>query len=157
MRVTFQRSFSAAHRLWSDASKCQNIHGHNYRVTIEVTGPVGMESGMVTPFEWVKEIVDNYDHCLILHVQDPNLHELGHITRVVILDDLPTTENLAHQIAKEIADMLAVDGRERRVKVTLAETDNITATSRAEVSTERSFRAHDPGRGDDARHEDSLH
>jgi 6-pyruvoyltetrahydropterin/6-carboxytetrahydropterin synthase len=104
-----------------------NIHGHNYRVSITIEGPLGAESQMVVPFDWIKDVVDNYDHALILHVQDPNLHELGFMTRVVVMDNLPTTEVVAQQIAQEIADMLSVDHREREVKVTLAETDNIVA------------------------------
>lgn len=126
-RVTFHRTFSAAHRLWSDVSKCANIHGHNYRVSVGITGPVGEESRMVVPFDWIKEVVDNLDHALLLHVRDPQLHELGNMTRVVIFDDLPTTEIVAQYIAQEIADMLSVDDHIREVNVTLAETDSIIA------------------------------
>jgi 6-pyruvoyltetrahydropterin/6-carboxytetrahydropterin synthase len=126
-KVTFHRTFSAAHRLWSDVSKCSNIHGHNYRVSVGVVGRVGEESRMVVPFDWIKEIIDNFDHALILHVMDPKLHELGGMTRVVITDDLPTTEVLAQQIAQEIADLLSVDDTIREVNVTLAETDSIIA------------------------------
>ena len=82
---------------------------------------------MVVPFEWVKDVIDNFDHALLLHVRDPQLHELGNMTRVVITDDLPTTETVAQQIAQEIADMLSVDDTIREVNVTLAETDNIVA------------------------------
>lgn len=133
MKVIFHRTFSAAHRLWSDSSKCQNIHGHNYKVTIEITGPVGAESGMVIPFDWIKEIVDYYDHTLILAESDPQMHELGAVTKVVTLPTLPTTENMARTIATQIANALSVDGKEREVKVTLAETDSITAQGRAKV------------------------
>jgi 6-pyruvoyltetrahydropterin/6-carboxytetrahydropterin synthase len=126
-KVTFHRTFSAAHRLWSDSSKCSNIHGHNYRVSVGIVGRIGEESRMVVPFEWVKDVIDNFDHALLLHVRDPQLHELGNMTRVVITDELPTTETVAQQIAQEIADMLSVDDTIREVNVTLAETDNIVA------------------------------
>jgi 6-pyruvoyl-tetrahydropterin synthase len=82
---------------------------------------------MVVPFDWIKEVVDNLDHALLLHVLDPGLHELGNMTRVVIFNDLPTTEVVAQQIAQEIADMLSIDDTIREVNVTLAETDNIVA------------------------------
>jgi 6-pyruvoyltetrahydropterin/6-carboxytetrahydropterin synthase len=128
--------FSAAHRLWSDPSKCQNIHGHNYRVRIIIRGPLGAEGKMVVPFDWVKEVIDRYDHSLILDEADPNLHELGIFTRVVTTRGVPTTEALAQQIADEIADMFPTQPNvTREVWIQLGETDNIIAYGRA-TSTE---------------------
>jgi 6-pyruvoyltetrahydropterin/6-carboxytetrahydropterin synthase len=126
MKVLFHRSFSAAHRLWSDVSKCHNIHGHNYKVHITITGPLGRENRMVVPFDYVKEVVDRYDHALILDEADPNLHELGELTRVVTTPGVPTTEVLSQQIANEVAEVFPNTQR-REVMVTLAETDNIVA------------------------------
>jgi 6-pyruvoyltetrahydropterin/6-carboxytetrahydropterin synthase len=146
--VHFHRVFSAAHRLWSDSSKCQNIHGHNYHVQIIIKGPVGAESGMVVPFDWIKEVIDRYDHSLVLAEGDPELHELGAVTRVVTTRGLPTTENLAQEIAFAIADLFPASGKEWKVVIRLAETDNISAYARAtstEVQDLGDLRTHDPG------------
>lgn len=136
-RVTFHRTFSAAHRLWSDASKCSNIHGHNYRVSVSIEGPLGNDNKMVVPFDWIKAIIDQYDHALLLDKSDPLAHELGAITTVRLIDALPTTEVMAQIIANEIAEQLSVDIQRREVQVTLAETDNIVAFGRAATKTAR--------------------
>jgi len=53
MRTTIckQYHFEAAHRLPKvpDGHKCQNLHGHNYRVDVHLSGPVDW-SGFVRDF-----------------------------------------------------------------------------------------------------------
>jgi 6-pyruvoyltetrahydropterin/6-carboxytetrahydropterin synthase len=44
--------FEAAHRLPNvpEGHKCARLHGHSFRVTVHVEGPVGAESGWVVDF-----------------------------------------------------------------------------------------------------------
>lgn len=100
----FSRTFSAAHRVWNDESKCSNIHGHNYQV--EVTVEIGRlnEQNFVAPFDAIKETIDWFDHALIIDVDDP-LREavvaLGLVVRLV--PGVPSTEFMAREIAVRIA------------------------------------------------------
>ncbi|HEY7419876.1 MAG TPA: 6-carboxytetrahydropterin synthase [Ktedonobacteraceae bacterium] len=126
--VTFTRVFSAAHRLWSDSSKCSNIHGHNYRVKVKIKRThLGVESGMVVPFALVKEEIDKFDHKLILDVSDPQKEIFVSVTSVVLVRDLPTTENMAQFLADDILLLMRNSGDRCEVFVTLTETDNIEA------------------------------
>jgi len=60
-------NFDAAHKLPDYEGKCRNLHGHTYKLEVEVRGEVDRSSGMVIDFtklskivhEWV---VDIYDH-----------------------------------------------------------------------------------------------
>jgi 6-pyruvoyltetrahydropterin/6-carboxytetrahydropterin synthase len=52
MEVFRRFGFEAAHRLPNVAPdhKCARLHGHSFRVTVHVEGPVGSESGWVMDF-----------------------------------------------------------------------------------------------------------
>jgi 6-pyruvoyltetrahydropterin/6-carboxytetrahydropterin synthase len=55
--VFIEDSFDAAHWLPNvpDGHKCKRMHGHTYRVRIEMTGPVGAETGWVMDYETIQK------------------------------------------------------------------------------------------------------
>lgn len=61
-------TFEAAHRLPNAPAghKCTRLHGHSFRVTVRVTGPVGPATGWVMDFGEIKAamqpILDGLDH-----------------------------------------------------------------------------------------------
>ena len=68
MEVFRRFGFEAAHRLPNVAPdhKCARLHGHSFRVTVHVEGPVGAESGWVMDFADLdaaaRPVVDQLDH-----------------------------------------------------------------------------------------------
>ena len=143
MKAIFTRRFSAAHRLPDDPSPCQRVHGHNYVVQIEIqTDGVG---DMVVPAEWVKSHVDGvFDHKLVLHEKDPLVTyiPLEWVREwIQLLPCVPTTENLAIYIAKEMLGMAEVYGIDNHnpsptkigVRVSVQETPTITAVTYQET------------------------
>jgi 6-pyruvoyltetrahydropterin/6-carboxytetrahydropterin synthase len=59
-------SFDAAHRLERYHGKCENLHGHTYRMSVEIEGSPDAE-GMIVDFAQIKETVDRevvskFDH-----------------------------------------------------------------------------------------------
>eukprot|EP00040_Diaphanoeca_grandis_P020546 m.109308 g.109308 ORF g.109308 m.109308 type:complete len:150 (-) comp27945_c0_seq1:50-499(-) len=75
--ISRTESFSSAHRLHSKQlsaeknkevfSKCNNIHGHNYKITVTVYGEIDPITGMVMDISKLKLIMkeyvlDNLDH-----------------------------------------------------------------------------------------------
>ncbi|WP_339060327.1 6-carboxytetrahydropterin synthase QueD [Tepidibacillus marianensis] len=69
-----EHSFDSAHFLANYEGKCGNIHGHRWKVEIEVQSEAlvsgGQLDGMVIDFGFLKRdlksIVDYYDHSLII-------------------------------------------------------------------------------------------
>jgi 6-pyruvoyltetrahydropterin/6-carboxytetrahydropterin synthase len=57
-------NISAAHRLELDyESKCQNIHGHNWLITVHCKAAKLDQNGMVTDFSAIKEQIEDFlDH-----------------------------------------------------------------------------------------------
>ena len=83
--------FSSAHQLRNYEGKCENIHGHNWKVEALVTGSKLNEAGMLIDFKCLKDMVNQLDH------EDINLvmHPLN-----------PTAENISRYLAEKIQGIL---------------------------------------------------
>ncbi len=68
--------FCAAHFISYEKTRCERVHGHNYRVTAEVTAPLD-ENYLVLDFiefkRILREITDELDHHVILPLNNPIL------------------------------------------------------------------------------------
>jgi 6-pyruvoyltetrahydropterin/6-carboxytetrahydropterin synthase len=68
MEVFKEFTFEAAHRLPNvpDGHKCARLHGHSYRVSVHVDGPVNSGAGWVQDFAQikcaVKPVIAQLDH-----------------------------------------------------------------------------------------------
>lgn len=102
-----EHSFDSAHFLAGYDGKCGNIHGHRWKVQIEVQSDAlvegGQLDGMVIDFsdlkKDVKEIVNYYDHALIIQEGTMRDETLNCITsdgfKVINVSFRPTAENFA--------------------------------------------------------------
>lgn len=102
MKVTVSRNahFNAAHRLyrkdWDEAQnnavfgKCNNhnFHGHNYELTVSVTGPIDPLTGYVIDIKVLKDII--YEE-----VELPFDHKNLNLDVPEFADLNPTAENIA--------------------------------------------------------------
>lgn len=81
--------FDAAHYLPNYAGKCSNMHGHTWRVEVEVTGEKDSITGFVMDLTLLKKIasqaIESFDH-----------QQLNQFI------SMPTCENLAHNIASYV-------------------------------------------------------
>lgn len=135
MRTTVRRfiDIDAGHRVARHESKCRHLHGHRYRVTVEVEGPVldddGPEHGMVIDFARVKsalaDLHDQWDHRLLLGADDPLVPMMVDLPGIVVLPVQPTAENLAALAADHLGALLAPLAV---VRVDVEETASCTAT-----------------------------
>ena len=126
MKITVHRKahFNAAHRLfrkeWDDDrnfevfGKCSNphYHGHNYELTVSVTGEPNPETGFVMDLKILKELIyteveEAFDH-KNLNVEVPEFKEL-----------IPTAENIAVVIWNKLRTKIQED---HDLEVTLYET-----------------------------------
>lgn len=68
--------FSAGHFITFDGDVCERLHGHNYRVTAEVAGPLD-ENHYVVDFialyDGLRKIVDRLDHRMLLPTEHPRI------------------------------------------------------------------------------------
>lgn len=116
--VTIIDSFSAAHNLRYYEGKCENLHGHNWRVEVTVSADELDPPGMVIDFKILKKMVSDVlaeiDHCY--------LNELAYFDTIN-----PTSENIARFIYSKISEQLTHE-RLKVEKVNVWETPTSCAT-----------------------------
>jgi len=110
--------FAAAHQLTMVGEKCENLHGHNWKVEVYVRGEKTDDAGVLMDFGIIKkdvrEIMAMLDH--------KYLNELEYFQQ-----GQPTSENIAYFVATELQKR--IDNQAVSIsKVTAWESDNAAAT-----------------------------
>ena len=126
MNLTVSRRyrFPAAHVLRSEAlsdeenarlyGKCSNLHGHDYRIEVTVTGPVDPISGQIIAPERLDGLVER-------HVLGPLDH--SDLSRHPwFAERVSTAENVARVIHEQLAGPIAQQGGARLAQVRVQET-----------------------------------
>ena len=142
MKVAKRFRWEAAHRLPWHAGECANLHGHSYRMTVELEGTPD-ERGMLIDFKEVKRVleplVDAWDHAVLVAETDEELMQVVQQTgwKHVVFPDDTTAENLAAYVADhlrdEASDLLRARGV-TSVRVRLAETETCYAEAERTLS-----------------------
>lgn len=106
--VEKELEFSAAHNLkLSYESKCENLHGHNWKVKIRCEASCLNNDGMVVDFKKIKDLIMNlFDH-KYLNVELKKLHSNLYNLNIGDVEDInPTAEIIAYYIRKVIQNFL---------------------------------------------------
>lgn len=139
IRVTKDFNFEMGHALDHHDGKCKHLHGHTYHLSVTILGDPkpsteSPDSGMVIDFGNLKkivksEIVDKYDHSLVLHKDSKyltNIESWPHTERLYLTDYQPTCENLLLEFVAILKPYFKGDVELVRMKL------NETTTSYAE-------------------------
>lgn len=70
MKITKEITFDSAHMLSDYQGKCNNLHGHTYKLQLTIEGKTDSKTNMVLDFNIVKDILNqvvmsNFDHAII--------------------------------------------------------------------------------------------
>jgi 6-pyruvoyltetrahydropterin/6-carboxytetrahydropterin synthase len=117
--VMIERNFSSAHQLRGYKGKCENLHGHNYRVEIYARGRELDNIGLLVDFGELKEAADE----VMQYLDHRNINELAPFDEELN----PSAENLARYILERVAARVG-DDRVRVYKVRCFETPTSVAT-----------------------------
>lgn len=132
--ITTERTVSFAH-IVDESVKCGVMHGHNYKVVVDVNARM-LNKGMIVDFTSVKKIIDELDHKLVLSNKQytgndkfiANGKEYVVPVEEQIMVDVPyiTAEYLSSYFAKRI---LNVEHNIFAVSVEVFETDTSSAVA----------------------------
>jgi 6-pyruvoyltetrahydropterin/6-carboxytetrahydropterin synthase len=119
--VTVEAGFSSGHYLRNYRGKCENTHGHNYKVRVTLAGKELDATGLLLDFKLLKTVlrpvIDRIDHQMLNDLEP-------------FIELNPSAENLARyfydQTSQQLCEM--TDGRVRVKDCTIWETDTTTAT-----------------------------
>ena len=100
-RVKRYHDISCGHRVYEQGSKCEHLHGHNYRIHFVCEAENLDDVGRVIDFGEIKKrlcmwLENNWDHRMLIWIRDPWLAELKAIDGMVYTVPFnPTAENMA--------------------------------------------------------------
>ncbi len=110
--------FAAAHQLKMVGEKCENLHGHNWKIEVCVAGDKLNKAGVLVDFGIIKQhlaaVMQTLDHKF--------LNELEFFGQ----ENAPSSENIAVYIAHELQALIS--GQDIRVSsITAWESENAAA------------------------------
>ncbi|MDT4953089.1 MAG: 6-pyruvoyltetrahydropterin/6-carboxytetrahydropterin synthase [Acidobacteriota bacterium] len=117
--VMIERNFSSAHQLRGYQGKCENLHGHNYKIEIYARGRELDNIGLLVDFGELKTAADE----VVQYLDHRNINELPPFD----VELNPSAENLARYILERVASRVG-DERVQVYKVRCFETPTSIAT-----------------------------
>jgi len=120
--ITVAETFAAAHFLRGYRGKCENVHGHNYKVEVTLAGERLDALGLLVDFLEIKRLLraalERLDHRLLNDVPPFDRRN-------------PTAENLARYLYEEIARSLEAGAGDQGVRVAAVKVWETEATAAA--------------------------
>ena len=117
-KVKVITQFAAAHQLRDFRGKCEKLHGHNWKIEVNLSGDKLNDAGLLIDFKEIKEatkrILEELDHSF--------LNELPRFK-----DQNPSSENIAAYIFEELSSKFN-DNQIKVTKVTAWESDSACAS-----------------------------
>ena len=125
-QVSVEETFSSGHALRGYKGKCENVHGHNYRVQVTLAGPQLDGIGLLVDFTELKRVLRG-----IIAVLDHQF--LNDLDAFKIVN--PSAENLAKYFYDETRRQLtSLPAGAAITEVTLWETDTASARYRPAIA-----------------------
>jgi len=120
--VTVEETFAAGHALRNYKGKCENVHGHNYRIRVVLAGEELDAAGLLYDFVELRrhlgDVIRELDHQFLNDL--PAFKEVN-----------PSAENIARYFYDQLSARLRPAPQEPLLRqVTVFESDTTTATYR---------------------------
>lgn len=137
MKISKEFKWEMGHRLPFHSGKCKNIHGHTYKMRVEIEGDLD-ENGMVIDYydvsEIISPIVDELDHSFMVIETDKEIIDfLDKLkSKKVVVPFETTAENITLHMLEKIKERITSD-RIKRIKVRVYETEKTYAEDEIEL------------------------
>lgn len=115
-RLSVHDYFSSAHQLKGYRGKCEGVHGHNWKVEVEVGGETLDDVGLLMDFsilkKYLRNVIEPLDHVMLNDVDG-------------FRDRNPSSEHIARHIFDRMSEMLPAGVS--MITVTVWESENAKA------------------------------
>lgn len=140
MKISKEFRWEMGHRIPGHEGLCKNVHGHSYRMILEITGDIS-DNGMIIDFYdlglIVKPVIESLDHSFLCQNTDlPLINFLKENNmKYVVTDFQSTVENICIYLAEIITGKIDKEKYPniKRISVKIFETPNSYAEFSAEV------------------------
>ena len=137
MKISKEFKWEMGHRLPFHSGKCKNIHGHTYKMRLEIDGDLD-EYGMVMDYYDVSfiisPIIDELDHSFM--VKDSDAEMITFLEKIdskkVVVPFETTAENITLYLLKKVKEKIA-SKRIKRIKIRVYETEKTYAEDEIEL------------------------
>jgi 6-pyruvoyltetrahydropterin/6-carboxytetrahydropterin synthase len=120
--VSVEETFAAAHNLRNYKGKCEDLHGHNYKIRVVLSGKELDSTGLLYDFVNLKQVIRS----IIASLDHKYLNELPPFDTLN-----PSAENLARHIYDQAARQLPPSPNGSGISsITVWETETTAATYR---------------------------
>ncbi len=138
MKIAKEFRWEMGHRLPDHFGKCKNIHGHSYKMMVELEGELD-SNGMIIDYYVVKEIiepiVEKLDHSFMVNQKDNMVIEFLEKlnSKKVVVDFDSTVENITRYLITEIKKA-KLPSNVKGIKVRVCETPDDYAEETTNLS-----------------------
>ena len=111
MKIAKEFRWEMGHRLPFHKGLCKNVHGHSYKMVVEITGKLN-KNGMIIDFfdlnKIVNPIIKKYDHSFLCWKNDKKLSDFltKYKMKRVLVDYHSTVENICSDFLDKISSKL---------------------------------------------------
>ncbi|MEO6940496.1 MAG: 6-pyruvoyl tetrahydropterin synthase family protein [Candidatus Kapaibacterium sp.] len=137
-RIAKDFRWEMAHRLPFHEAGCKNVHGHSYRMLVELAGEP-MSNGMVLDYFVLKQYIDplvaEIDHAFLCDETDSLMKDfLKQSGLKVVFVEFPTTaENIARWFYDRLADIFSPMKHISELRIRVEETERTYAEVAGEI------------------------
>lgn len=135
MKIAKTFRWEMGHRLIDHQGGCRNLHGHSYRMRIEIEGEPA-DNGMILDFDEmtaaVRPLLQEWDHAFLCDQRDTDLvaflqaRDMKHS----VIPFPSTVENLVRLVVQRLEPVFAGHDQVRAFTVRVHETETSSASSR---------------------------
>jgi 6-pyruvoyltetrahydropterin/6-carboxytetrahydropterin synthase len=122
MKIAKEFRWEMGHRLPEHFGNCKNIHGHSYKMIVEIEGEVN-PSGMIMDYydlkKAVKPVIEKLDHAFMVNENDNLIIEfLDKVkSKKVVVGFQSTVENICSYIISNIKNSFPANVSTLRVRI----------------------------------------
>lgn len=137
MKIAKEFTWEMGHRLPEHFGNCKNIHGHSYKMTVELEGELD-KNGMVLDYYDLKKvinpIVEKLDHAFLVYEEDKEVIEfLDKLnSKKVAVSFQSTVENICKYFLNEIKSA-SLPSNIRKIKVRICESPDDYAEEEIQI------------------------
>jgi len=127
--IFVEETFAAGHALRGYRGKCENPHGHNYRLRITLQGPELDQTGLLYDFVHLKQVI----HTVMEGVDHKFLNDQAPFDKLN-----PSAENIAKYFYEELSKQISVNSNGASItRVDIWETDTTRASYMPQTNSSR--------------------
>ena len=99
---------STGHRILHHDGKCSRPHGHNYKISVSITGTLTSEGWVIDKGD-VTSVLSEWDHRFLVEKGDPLIEafeDSGDGDALIVLDQPPTAEVMGIVLERRLEETL---------------------------------------------------